>query len=63
MARGKRLTRSEDAVLGGVCAGIAEYIDTDPTPIRLLWVLLTVLTLGAPGMLAYLLCWILIPKK
>jgi phage shock protein C len=50
-------------MLGGVCAGIAEYLDTDPTLIRLLWVIVTVLTGFAPGIVAYIICWIIVPEK
>jgi phage shock protein C len=58
----KRLYRStKDVMLGGVCAGIAEYYNMDPTIIRLLWVILTLLSLGV-GILAYIIAWIIIPK-
>jgi phage shock protein C len=46
-------------MLGGVCGGIAEYLDTDPIIIRLLWVFLT-LAYGL-GILFYLLAWVIIP--
>ncbi|HZW83634.1 MAG TPA: PspC domain-containing protein [Candidatus Deferrimicrobium sp.] len=55
----KRLYRSHDAMLGGVCSGIAEYLDIDPTLIRLAWGF-TILC-GA-GILAYIIAWIIIPK-
>src|SRR5690349_9035330 len=58
------LTRSvSDAKLAGVCGGLAEYFDVDATPIRVLWIVLTVVPgclLG--GVLVYLAAWILIPK-
>jgi len=60
----KRLYRSRtDRMLGGVCGGIAEYLETDPTVIRLLWVVLTVVTGVVPGILAYLIAWMIIPFK
>jgi phage shock protein C len=59
----KHLLRSKDGVIAGVCGGIAEYIDTDPTAIRVLWVVLTVFTALIPGIIAYLICWILIPER
>ena len=46
-------------MIGGVCAGIADYLDTDPTIIRILWVLFVFCAGG--GILAYLLCWIIMP--
>lgn len=61
--RGKKLFRSKkDKMVAGVCAGIGEYLDMDPTVIRLLWVLLTFMSLGA-GILAYVIAWIIIPEK
>lgn len=58
----KRLYRSKtDRVLGGVCGGIGEYFNTDPTLIRLLWVVFTLA--GGAGLLAYIIAWIIIPEK
>ncbi|HHT69886.1 MAG TPA: PspC domain-containing protein [Firmicutes bacterium] len=56
----KRLYRSRDRKLGGVCGGIAEYLGTDPTVIRLIWVLLSLLY--GSGLIVYLVCWIVIPE-
>ena len=39
MEEKKRLTRSDDKMIGGVCAGLAEYLDIDPTIVRIVWVL------------------------
>ncbi len=62
MAKIKRLYRSKkNRIIGGVCGGIAEYVNTDPTLIRLLWVLATLLW-GA-GLFAYIIAWIIIPEK
>lgn len=56
----RRLYRSAtDRKLGGVCAGIAEYFEVDPTIIRILFVL--ALFPGGLGLVAYLVAWILIP--
>ena len=56
----KRLLRSvADKKIAGVCAGLADYFDLDVTLIRLVW-LLAVLLAGT-GLLAYLVCWIVIP--
>ncbi len=58
----KRLYKIEDGkLLCGVCGGIAEYFDVDPTIIRLVWVLL-VLCAGT-GILAYLIAALIMPKK
>jgi len=61
MAKKKLLRRSKNRLIGGVCAGIAEHVDADPTLIRLLWVLGSLLW-GA-GIILYLLAWIIIPPK
>ena len=57
----KKLCRSAtDKKLGGVCGGIAEYLDVDPTLIRLAWVLCT-LFVGA-GILAYIIALLVMPN-
>ena len=58
----KKLTKSKDKKLGGVCAGIAAYFDVDVTPIRLAWVLLTIFSAGFPGIIAYFICWLIMPE-
>ena len=60
----KQLTLSAtDKKLAGVCGGIAEYLDVDPTIVRLIWVALSVVPGGfIGGALAYLLAWFIIPK-
>ena len=59
---GKRLYLSEsNRMLCGVCAGIAEYFNLDPTLIRLAWALFCVL--GGSGVLAYILAAIIIPPE
>jgi phage shock protein PspC (stress-responsive transcriptional regulator) len=59
-----RLTRSAtDSKIAGVCGGLAEYFDVDVTPIRVLWIVLSIMP-GAVigGLVVYLIAWILIPK-
>ena len=49
--------------LAGVCGGLAQYLDVDPTIVRLVWVALSVVPGGfVGGGLAYFLAWIIIPK-
>lgn len=56
----KKLTKSSsDKMLCGVCAGIANYFNIDPTIVRLLWAFL-ILCAGT-GILAYIICAIVIP--
>ena len=60
----RRLMRSAvDSKLGGVCGGIGEYFDVDPTMVRLLWAVLSVVP-GAfvGGVLAYILAWTIVPN-
>ena len=52
----------KDSMIGGVCAGIANYFGVDPTLIRLAWVLMTIFSLGT-GMLGYLVMWIIMPRR
>jgi phage shock protein PspC (stress-responsive transcriptional regulator) len=61
----RRLTRSAvDRKLGGVCGGIAEYLSVDPTAVRLVWVVLTIIP-GAIifGIAAYLVAWFIVPEE
>ena len=58
----KKLYKSNtDKKLDGVCAGIAEYFDVDPTVIRLAWVIFSLC--GGSGLLAYIICAIVMPRK
>lgn len=59
----KRLYRSQkDKVIAGVCGGVAEYFNIDPVIIRVITVLL-LLPGGLPGIVPYIIMWIIIPKK
>ncbi|MFH1126795.1 MAG: PspC domain-containing protein [archaeon] len=60
--RGKKLYRSrKNRMIAGVCGGIAEYFDIDPTLVRLAWILVTFA--GGAGLLAYLIAWIIVPEE
>ncbi len=59
----KRLRRSKDKKLGGVCAGLAEYFDIDPTWVRLGWAILTICSAAFPGLIAYLVFWLIMPES
>ena len=52
---------NENKMVGGVCGGIAEYFDIDPTLVRLGWVLFC--ALGGSGILAYIIAAIVIPRR
>ncbi len=63
MAPKKRLYRStDDVMISGVCGGVAEYFDVDPTIVRVLWVFLTIAGMGA-GLLLYIIMAIIVPEK
>ncbi len=58
----KRLYRSaKDKILGGVCGGIAEYLNADPVLIRLIWAA-AILVYGS-GLLLYLIAWMIVPRN
>ncbi len=59
-----RLVRSRSgAMIGGVCGGIARWLGWDPTLVRFLYVLVSVLSAAFPGILVYLILWILMPSR
>ena len=58
----KKLTRSTNKVLAGVCGGIAEYFEVDPTLIRIAYAALTIFSAGFPGVLLYLVMLLLMPE-
>jgi phage shock protein PspC (stress-responsive transcriptional regulator) len=58
-----RLRRSRhDKMIAGVCGGIAEWLGWDPTVVRLSYVLLSILSAAFPGLLVYLILWVLTPQ-
>jgi phage shock protein C len=58
----KKLYRSSNRILAGVCGGIAEYFDIDPTLIRVAYVVLSLFSAAFPGVLLYIILMILIPN-
>ena len=59
----KRLTRSRrDRVFGGICGGLASYLEWDTVLVRVAWVVLTVLSVGS-GIALYLLAWLIVPLE
>lgn len=62
--RTQRLRRSlADRWIGGVCGGMGEYFEIDPTVVRVAYVLLSIFSAGFPGILVYLILWFLIPER
>ena len=58
----KRLMRSNDRVIAGVCGGIAEYMEFDPVMVRIAYAFLTIFTAFC-GLIFYIVCWIVMPEK
>lgn len=71
MKRKKRATKSEEPprlyrsssnrMIGGVCGGLGEYFNIDPTIVRLAWIAFAFM--GGSGILAYLIAWVVIPEQ
>lgn len=58
----KKLYRSSNRILAGVCGGIAEYLNIDPTVVRVLYVVLSFFSAAFPGLLLYLILLLFIPN-
>lgn len=61
MAEKKKLTRSDNKMVGGVCAGIGEYLGIDPTIVRIIYVLM--IFFAGFGIILYLILWLIMPAK
>ena len=62
MSNGRRLTRSRNKMIAGVCAGIAEHFGWDVTLFRVVYVIVSVISAAFPGMLVYLVLWLVMPR-
>lgn len=64
LSRSSTLRRSvHNRYIAGVCGGIAEFLGIDATVVRVLYVLLSILSKGFPGVIVYLVLWAVIPKR
>ena len=50
-------------ILGGVCGGIAHWLGWNVTAVRVLYVVLSILSVGFPGALVYVILWIIMPLE
>lgn len=50
-------------VIAGVCGGLAEWLGWDPTLVRVLYVILSIVSAAFPGILVYIALWILMPRR
>jgi len=58
----KILKRSDDKMIGGVCAGIAEWLGwVSPNRLRLVYVIISVVSVMFPGIIVYIILWLLMP--
>jgi len=62
MTNGRRLTRSRNKMIAGVCAGIAEYFGWEVTLFRIVFVIVSILSVAFPGILFYLVLWVVMPQ-
>jgi len=57
----KKLFRSNNKMLAGVCAGIAEFFNLDPTLVRIAYVIVSIFSAGFPGILLYIILMLIMP--
>ena len=58
----RRLTRSRNKMIAGVCAGIAEYFGWEVTLFRVVYVVVSILSAAFPGILVYIVMWVVMPR-
>ena len=51
-----------NVMIAGVCAGLAEWLGWSPTWVRLLYILVSILSVAFPGIVVYLILWVVMPK-
>lgn len=59
----KKLIRSKDRILAGVCGGLAEYLGIDATIVRIGYVLISILSAAFPGIFVYLILMLIMPNS
>ena len=60
--RDKLHRSSSNRIIAGVCGGIAQWLGWSPTTVRVLYVVVSILSVAFPGILVYLILWIVMPK-
>lgn len=64
MNAGQRLWRSDEhRMIAGVCGGIAEFLGWTPLSVRVLYVLVSICSAAFPGLVAYLILWVVMPRQ
>jgi phage shock protein C len=59
---GKKLRRSSDKMIAGVCGGLADYLGWPAGRVRLLYVIISILSAAFPGALVYVILWFAMPE-
>jgi len=59
----KKLRRSRNQMLAGVCAGIADYVGWDVTLVRAIYALLSIFSAVFPGLIVYIVLWVIMPLE
>jgi len=57
----KKLKRSKNQIIAGVCAGFADYIGWDVTLVRAIYAVLSIASVGFPGIVLYIILWLIMP--
>jgi phage shock protein PspC (stress-responsive transcriptional regulator) len=57
----RKLRRSHDRIIAGVCGGIAEFLGWSPLTVRILFVLVSILSAAFPGTIVYIILWLVMP--
>ncbi len=52
-----------NSIIGGVCGGLAEWLGWSPTWVRLLYVLVSIFSAAFPGIIVYVILWVVVPKS
>lgn len=63
MFKEKKLYKSTDRKVDGVCAGIAEFLEIDPTIVRVIYALITLFSAGVGGIAVYIILAVVMPRK
>ena len=61
-SRSKLHRSSSNRIIAGVCGGIAQWLGWNPTTVRVLYVIVSILSVAFPGILVYIILWIAMPK-
>lgn len=57
------LRSRDDKIIAGVCGGIAKSLGWSPTVVRILYVLASILSVAFPGILVYIILWVVMPQE